>query len=227
MKKMSYTILSHMLEETSPVHIGLKNLEITPRSQIAQGGGYNSYIIAVENHCGTHIDAQGHFMDGGKTISDYQPNELRFKCPLILDIPKGEEELIRLEEIYGHDLKDKDCLIFRTGFEKYRNVDADIYLKLNPGIDPDLIYWLRENYPQIRCIGIDCVSISSFSKPEQGKEAHLNAFVEKNGLGHPLVLVEDMKLGNIKNDTLESIIIVPWQIKGIDSAPCTVLAKIK
>ncbi|MGZ7048139.1 MAG: cyclase family protein, partial [Methanobacterium sp.] len=60
------------------------------------------------------------------------------------------------------------------------------------------------------------------------KKAHLNAFMEKKELGEPLVLVEDMKLDNIKNlDSVENIIVVPWQIKGIDSAPCTVLAKIK
>ena len=88
--------------------------------------------------------------------------------------------------------------------------------------------WLRENYPQIICIGIDCISISSFQKAKQGKEAHLNAFRENEKLGKPLLIVEDMKLQEIKNlSTIQSITVVPWQIKGIDSAPCTVIAKIK
>ncbi len=46
-------------------------------------------------------------------------------------------------------------------------------------------------------------------------------------MGKPLVLVEDMKLNNIKKlNSVKKIIIVPWQIKGIDSAPCTIIAKI-
>ncbi|MGZ7159032.1 MAG: cyclase family protein [Methanobacterium sp.] len=225
---IQYIKLSHVLQETSPVHIGLKNLEITPKGQISKGGGYNSYIISIENHCGTHIDSQAHFIDGGKSISDYRVNDLVFNNPLILDLSKEKKESIKLEEVSKIDLEDIDCLIFRTGFEKYRKDDPDTFLRLNPGIEPDLICWIRENYHEIRCIGIDCVSISSFGNTEQGKKAHLNAFMEKKELGEPLVLVEDMKLDNIKNlDSVENIIVVPWQIKGIDSAPCTVLAKIK
>jgi len=225
---MQYIRLSHTLEETSPVHIGLKNLEITPNSHISEGGGYNSFIIDVENHCGTHIDAPRHFIDEGKTISDYGLDELIFDNPLILELPKSQREVIGLEEISEVNLEGKDCIIFRTGFEKYRENDPNTYLTLNPGIGPDLIYWIRKNHPEIRCIGIDCVSISSYGKPEQGKEAHLNAFTENEDFGEPLLLVEDMKLENIEDlGLVESIIVVPWQIKGIDSAPCTVIAKMK
>ncbi|MGZ7043530.1 MAG: cyclase family protein [Methanobacterium sp.] len=108
---IQYIKLSHVLQETSPVHIGLKNLEITPKGQISKGGGYNSYIISIENHCGTHIDSQAHFIDGGKSISDYGVNELVFNNPLILDISKGKNGLIKLEEISKLNLEDKDCLI--------------------------------------------------------------------------------------------------------------------
>jgi kynurenine formamidase len=224
---MEYITLSHMLEETSPVHIGLKKPEIYPNSQISKGKGYNSYIINVENHSGTHVDAPNHFVDGTKIISDYSLDELVFNNPLILDCPKKQEELIKLDEIFEGDLKGKDCIIFRTGFGKYRKDDPETYLTLNPGIGSELVYYIRKSYPEIRCIGIDCVSISSFQNREDGKKAHLNAFMKNEELGEPLILVEDMKLDNIENEDLESIMVVPWQIKGIDSAPCTVIAKTK
>jgi kynurenine formamidase len=217
-----------MLEETSLVHIGLRKPEIYPNSQISKGNGYNSYIITVENHSGTHVDAPRHFLDTGKTISDYCTEELVFNNPLIINCPKKKNELITLAEISKLDLEGKDCIIFRTGFNKYRKEDPDTYLTFNPGIQPELIDWLRKSYPNVRCIGIDCISISSFQKPVEGKKAHLNAFTENEDFGEPLLLVEDMKLDTIKNmDSIKSIIIVPWQIKGIDSAPCTVIAKMK
>lgn len=225
---MRYIRLSHALEENSPVHIGLKKLEIIPNSQITEGGSYNSYIISLENHCGTHIDAPGHFIDEGRIITDYGPNELIFKKPLILELPKKEREVIRLEEIHEVNFEGRDCIIFRTGFEKHRESDPETYLTLNPGIDPELIYWIRKYHPEIRCIGMDCVSISSYGKPEQGKEAHLNAFTEHKDMGEPLVLVEDMKLAKIEDlNSIETIIVVPWQIREIDSAPCTVIARMK
>jgi len=52
--------------------------------------------------------------------------------------------------------------------------------------------------------------------------------MENEELGEPLLLVEDMNFENIENsDSIEKVIVAPWQIKGIDSAPCTVIAKIK
>lgn len=224
---MRYIALSHWLLDKSPVHIGLKKPEITPNSQISGGDGYNSYMINVENHSGTHIDAPGHFLENGKIISDYLPDDLIFNHPLILDIPKGQNEFIELQDMVDVNLNGVNSLFFSTGFEKYRCNDPGKYLTENPGISPDVVYWIRKNFNGIRCIGIDCVSISCFKSPELGRKAHLNAFKKYRNLGEPLLLIEDMKLGEIGNEDIESVIVSPWQVMGIDSAPCTVLGKIK
>ncbi len=224
---MKYIMLSYMLEESSPVHIGLQEPQIIPNAQISKGGGYNSYIINVENHSGTHVDAPGHFLEGGKIISEYKPDELVFNNPLILEVPKKQNELIKLEEVSNLNLEGINCIFFRTGFGKYREKDSETYLTSNPGIESELVYWLRKNYPEIKCIGIDCISMSSYQKPEEGKKAHLNAFMKNEELGEPLLLVEDMDLEiDEKLDSVETVFIIPWQIKGIDSAPCVVMAKI-
>ena len=224
---MGYITLSYSLEETSPVHIGLKKPELVHNNQIVDGEGYNTYLINVENHSGTHVDAPGHFTEGGKIISDYQPDELVFNNPLIIDIPKGSNELVKIWDISKLDFNDADCLLFRTGFEKFHGDDPEKYLTRNPGISPEVVYFIRKNLKNVRCVGIDCVSMSSYQNSEAGEKAHLNAFEISTDFGEPLLLIEDMKLNNVKNEDLESIILVPWQIKGIDSAPCTVLAKVK
>lgn len=223
---MQYVTLSHWLEDDSPVHIGLRRPEIIPNSQISRGDGYNSFLINVENHSGTHIDAPDHFLDNSKQISEYIPHELIFKNPIIMDTFKGQNELIELKDVVDADLNDVDCIFFRTDFEKYRDSDPEKYLTQNPGISPEVIYWIRENFKNVRCVGIDCISISSYQNPNTGKEAHLNAFKNDGNFGAPLLLIEDMKLGDISNGDLKCVIVVPWQIKGIDSAPCTVIAEI-
>ncbi len=222
---MGYITLSYALEEASPVHIGLKEPEIIHNNQIVDEKGYNTYLIHVENHSGTHVDAPGHFVEDGKIISDYQPDELVFNNPLIVDIPKSPNELVKIWDISKLDFNDADCILFRTGFEKFHDNDPEEYLTQNPGISPEVIYFIRKNLKNVRCIGIDCVSMSSYQNPELGEDTHLNAFEKNKDFGEPLLLIEDMKLNNVKNEDLESIIIIPWQIKGIDSAPCTVLAK--
>ena len=222
---MGYITLSYALEEASPVHIGLKEPEIIHNNQIVDEKGYNTYLIHVENHSGTHVDAPGHFVEDGKIISDYQPDELVFNNPLIVDIPKSPNELVKIWDISKLDFNDADCILFRTGFEKFHDNDPEEYLTQNPGISPEVIYFIRKNLKNVRCIGIDCVSMSSYQNPELGEDTHLNAFEKSKDFGEPLLLIEDMKLNNVKNEDLESIIVIPWQIKGIDSAPCTVLAK--
>lgn len=223
---MQYTTLSHALEEKSPVHMNLKKPKVIHNSQIPRGDGYNSFILEVENHSGTHVDAPGHFLDGGKFISKYGPDELTFNSPLIVDVIKGPNKSIELQDVHEIDLSGVDCILFRTGFEVFRDNHPEKYLTQNPGISPETVNWLRENYPGIRCVGIDSVSISSYQNPAPGRQAHVNAFKEGEKLGEPLLLIEDMKLGSIKTEDLKWVMVVPWQIKGIDSAPCTVIAKL-
>ena len=176
---MRYVTLSYMLEENSPVHIGLKKLDIVPNNQISRGDGYNSYLISVENHSGTHIDAPGHFLENGKIISDYSPDELIFKHPLILDVPKDQNELIELQDVLEVNLNQVDCLFFRTGFEKFHDRDPEKYLTQNPGISPEVIYWIRKNFQDIHCIGMDCVSISSYQNPKARKRSAFRCFQKR------------------------------------------------
>ena len=73
-----YIRLSYTLSEDSLVHIGLKQPKILPINRISEGDDYNTSILTVQNHCGTHIDAPAHFIEEGRPISDFGPEELTF-----------------------------------------------------------------------------------------------------------------------------------------------------
>ena len=225
---MRSVLLSYTIDKNTPFYIGTTKPTITPNDQISMGADYNTYIITVGNHCGTHIDAPRHFIPTGKKISDYSIQELTFNNPLIVDRPKGKDEFINIADVSENELTDVDCLFFRTGFGKYRKTDPKTYLTHNPGIAPEVIPWIRENFKSIRCLGIDCVSITSYQQEELGKTSHIAAFKEEENLGEPLLLIEDMNLDIIsREDQLNDVIVLPWQIREIDSAPCTVVANIK
>jgi kynurenine formamidase len=223
---MKYKTISYPLTHQAPVHKGLLSPSIQPNSQISDGEDYNSYLIHVENHSGTHVDAPAHFLNNGKRIADYHPDELIFTHPLIINCPKTDNELITPDDLSRVNLDGVDCLFFRTGFGKYRNQDTERYLTQNPGVSPELVALIRENFPSIHCLGIDTISISSYQKGDLGIKAHLNAFLE--GLGEPLLLVEDLNLEVLEDlDQVQEVLLIPWQIVGVDSAPCTVLARLK
>ncbi|MEN6329427.1 MAG: cyclase family protein [Methanobacteriaceae archaeon] len=223
---MKYQTISYPLTHQSPVHKGLLTPSILPNSQIREGKSYNSFLIQVENHSGTHVDAPAHFLPHGKKIGEYHPEELIFTHPLILDCSKDDNELITLEDLQGVDLNGVDCLFFCTGFGEYRDEDLERYLTQNPGVSPDVVCFIRERFPSVRCLGTDTISISSYQKADLGIKAHLNAF--KEGPGGPLLLVEDLNLEVLEDlDQVDEVLVFPWQIEDVDSAPCTVLARLK
>jgi kynurenine formamidase len=197
-----------------------------PHKSIAAGNTSNICAITVYNHTGTHVDAPAHFVSNGRSISDYSPEELIFRRPLLVDVPKGPDEWVE-EGDFKKAVKSRnmDCLLIRTGFGAFRN--QKVYETDNPGLSPEAISWLRRKLPTIRCLGIDSISISGFQDRTRGRKAHLAAFERRKGFGEPLLLIEDMNLAVLKPDEkIQKVLVVPWLISNIDSAPCTVLAEV-
>lgn len=224
---MKYVLLSHTINEDTPLYGNTPKPRILARSRILEGDSSNTAILSIHNHTGTHIDAPKHFVDDGKAISEYTLDELVFKDPVIVDCPKDDAVLITPEDLQhaSHMLQKSDCLLLRTGFGQFR--DEERYRTHNPGIAPDTIHWIRKEYPNIRCIGIDTISISSFQHRIVGRKSHRAAFAIETGLGEPLLLIEDMNLDVLSSGELKYVIVFPWQVNNIDSAPCSVLAEME
>jgi len=218
--------LSYPISAETPTYGDLPKPKIMSHTSIVAGNADNTYAITVYNHTGTHVDAPAHFVLNGRRISDYSPEELVFRKPLLVDIPKGSGEWVEEENVKNAvKLKGADCLLIRTGFGSLRN--QDIYKTHNPGISPEAIFWLRRKFQTIRCIGIDSISISGFQDRTRGRKAHFAAFERREGFGEALLLVEDMNLGVLEaGEKIQKILVVPWSISGVDSAPCTVLAEV-
>jgi len=224
---MAYLLLSYTINENTPLYGSTPAPSISPYSQISRGDSSNTAILSIHNHTGTHVDAPRHFVDAGKAISDYSPNELIFEHPVIVDCPRDDATLITQDDLQhaSHLLQKSDCLLLRTGFGKFRGEER--YRTQNPGIAPETISWIRREYPDIRGVGIDSISISSLQYRDTGREAHKAAFIEQSGLGKPLLLIEDINLDIVSGKELGTVILLPWQIDGLDSAPCSVIAIIK
>jgi len=231
--RSKYIRISYTLTSNTPLHPDLQEFRINPKNQILRGDVYNTSIMEVENHSGTHVDAPAHFLNDGRIISDYDPNELVFSYPLILDCPKNPDELINEQDVScllsknENLIENVDCLILRTGFWTHHDDNAEIYATKNPGISPDTIICLRRKLPKLSCLGIDTISMSRYGRKEEAIKVHQNAFKKSSSLGKPLVLVEDLDLRLVGGKSeLEEVMVIPWQVGKIDSAPCTVLAKL-
>lgn len=215
-----YIWLSHPLSEDTPLYGGMKDITILKSSSIQNGETVNSLSFSFPNHSGTHVDVPHHFFDYGKILTDYSPSFWIFSEPQLIDVPSADGYLVTPDDILN-ELRDKtDLLLIRTGYEKYRNEAR--YWQKNPGLSRELAQQIRTNFPQIRAIGLDAISITSRLHRREGREVH-REFLGSHYESEPIVLIEDMSLLNY-TDSISQVIISPLMIENADGAPCTITA---
>ena len=220
--------LSHPLSAETPGFGGAKDFVVHPQRRISRGDSSNSDRWELSNHIGTHIDAPYHFCEEGNRISDFAADFWFFDHPHLVDLPKLTPDLIGPELDKPDSWANKipmncDLLLIRTGFEAQRAKEA--YWSSNPGLSAELAVFLRAHRPSVRAVGMDFISTTSFKHREAGREAH-RAFLNVSGAGHPILLIEDMKLSPLTGAPV-TILVSPLRVDGADGAPVTVIAEIK
>lgn len=209
------------MDQETPLYGGGKGITILPDKSIIKGDSANTKILSFKNHSGTHIDFPNHFFEYGKTSELYSAQNWVFDKPFLIEKSIALNEIICLtkDEINKIPI-DTNFLIVKTGFGDFRKDEK--YWKYNPGFSPLLASMLRERLPNLRVLGMDFISLTSFQNREIGREAHRNFL----GGNNPILLVEDMDLTNL-NDNPFSIFCLPLMVNGLDGAPVSIIASIK
>jgi arylformamidase len=219
---MNYIWLSHPFEKTVPTYGGsFQPIQVKSIKDLTCGDSCNTFQFQLENHWGTHIDAPAHFFNEGKKITDYAPQDLVFNKVQLIEINIQPTQLIASQDL--NLLKsDTELLLIKTNFEQFRTTET--YGKMGPGMSSEAGFYLRKNFPNLKVIGFDFISLSSFQHREEGRLAH-RAFLDPNAEGHPILILEDLTLKDL-NHHPKQVIVSPLRIESIDSAPCTVVAQI-
>jgi len=219
-----YILLSHFINLKTPSYCDSGIIEINTDRNIDNGDICNSSIIRLSNHTGTHIDCPYHFDQSGAKISDYEICDLIFKKPTLIDLSDITDHYISINDIDKHkfDIIDKDLILLRTGFERFRNEKK--YMFDNPIVKAEVFYYLRENFPAVKAIGVDTISISGYNDREAGRAAHRAALC----VNPRILLIEDMKLNALSTKTkLLTVFAAPIFIENMDAAPATVFAEVE
>lgn len=220
-----YILLSYPLAIDTYGYGGKKVFTRKKNKSISKGNSCNTYALSLSNHAGTHIDCPNHFYNSGKKVSEYKIEDFIFSKPVLLYCAKSTNELITEEDIKRNfkRLKTADMALFRTGFYRYRGESE--YSAENPGISPEAAMFIRINLGNIRCIGIDAISVSPYKNRESGRKTHA-IFFKDTFKNKPPCLIEDMNLSG-RLDSLKAVYAIPLLAKDIDSAPCTVFGVLR
>jgi kynurenine formamidase len=214
--------LSYPLEERIPVYgKSFQKIRVLRKQALKKGDSCNVSEFRIENHWGTHVDCPNHFFAKGAKVADYPASYWVFNRPQIVKLALRPSRQVTVDMLKGLIHKNTDLLILKAGWGKYRR--KPVYSRNNPGIHPDTAIWLRANFRSLRAVGIDWISVSSFTDRAKGRETH-KAFLGPDTRHHPILLIEDMRIPG-KNKKLLKVTALPLIIKNIDSAPCTLIGE--
>src|SRR5688572_23949963 len=141
---------------------------------------YDSEIMMMSTHTGTHMDAPSHFVAHSQSIDMIEVE--RLVCPaLLLHLPRSANELITPDDL--RDINEIDrgiSIVFRTGWHTMiRHKD---YMRSNPGLSAAAAEFLAEK--KINAVGIDGPSI------DIGSDKHFSC--HKTLLENGILIVENL-----------------------------------
>ena len=221
--KERFVWLSYPLDPSMPSYGNGEGFEREHIQNISKGDSCNTSRWHLVNHIGTHIDTPNHFFQIGSSIEDFPPEFWQFfKVSVVKEPAINENMCIEIDKSFKSVPKETDLLLIYTGYCKHRSEKK--YWANNPGLSSKLAIFLRNHFPNLRAVGIDSISISSGQNRYEGRKAH-KAFLDPDGYGKPILLIEDMDLTIIEDDVnILSSWVIPMRVTGADGAPCTIIA---
>lgn len=220
-----YLWLSYPLTTDTPAYGGENGFYSDSIKRISEGDTCNTSSYNLTSHSGTHVDTPKHFFDNGLTVDAFEPEFWIFNRIQVIEVKltKGKNIVLKnavLPLVNG----EPELILIKTGMSCYR--EKREYWESNPGLEPELGRKLRKNYPSLRAVGVDSISVSSWQNRQLGREAH-RAFLDPT-YGNKFVLIEDMDLSKVHANTeIYKAIVMPLLAQGADGAPCSVLAQVK
>lgn len=222
--------LTHVFREGFPMFLGAQNPARETLVTIAANGFYKQRWT-FDEHSGTHMDAPGHFIEGGRLAPEIRPRELVNVPIVVVDISGRVEEnpdavvtrddLRRFERRHGR-IPDGALVCMYSGWEArvgseeaYRNVGPDGKQHF-PGFGKAAVEWLLARR-RIRGIGVDTLSLDP--GPSTTFDAHVTLLrANRYGLEN---------LANLKRIPARGatafVGLIPWQDGS--GGPCRVIAR--
>ncbi len=223
-KESNWIFLSYPLHSKVISYGGDKGFSQQKLTSMDQGDSCNTSYWSLSNHVGTHIDFPRHFSRTGHTLSEYSSLFFVFESIFLAEISTAAPETIigPGELCIKKAPQETTLLLIKTGFAQFR--EDPVYWRQNPGLHPELAGYLRTELPNLRVVGFDSISLSSFAHRDLGRKAH-KAFLDYD---RPILPLEDMDLTQVDENTkIDMVIVSPLRVLETDGSPCTVIAKIE
>ena len=184
--------------------------------------GYNSELLLLSSHTGTHMDAPYHFLEKGAKIHEISLNKLVSEAVLIKSRKSWDKIGIKQISITKADIQKFEkqhgkidgfsSVIFYTGWQ--RNLQKKYYFTKNPGLSVSAAKYLASK--KISLVGIDSPSIDVGT---DSKFSVHQIFAKKG-----ILIVENLaNLDKIKSSKFH-LVILPLKLKNATGSPVRAVA---
>ena len=178
--------------------------------------GYNSELLFLSSHTGTHLDAPYHFQEKGEKIHEISLKRLVSSAILVKSRKKGDQSITKtdiqkFEKKHGK-IPSGSTVIFWTGWQKMiKNIS---YFIRNPGLSTAAAKYLVSK--KINLVGTDSPSID-LGKDKRFPVHHI--FSKNN-----VLIVENLtNLEKIRSSKFH-FVVLPLKLKGATGSPVRAIA---
>ena len=178
--------------------------------------GYNSELLFLSSHTGTHLDAPYHFQEKGEKIHEISLKRLVSSAILVKSRKKGDQpitktDIQKFEKKHGK-IPSGSTVIFWTGWQKM--IKNNSYFIRNPGLSTAAAKYLISK--KINLVGTDSPSID-LGKDKRFPVHHI--FSKNN-----VLIVENLtNLEKIRSSKFH-FVVLPLKLKGATGSPVRAIA---
>ena len=209
-----YDITFPISNET-PVYEGDPNVKIEVANSIKKGDAANVTSLCFGAHTATHVDAPGHFIEGGRKVDKLDLEKLIGICRIV----ELDENAMAVEPKHLENLENVERVLFKTRNSQFWNEPEKGFRKNFTYISPEAARVLADL--QMKLVGIDYLSVEKFGSTDFATHITL---LEKE-----IVIIEGLDLREVSAGDYE-LICLPLKIisETGDGAPArTILREIK
>jgi kynurenine formamidase len=208
--------MARIIDLTLPVRAGMRGVEFETLHTVAEHG-WNSRVLHLYSHSGTHMDAPVHFAAGDGTI-DRIPLEHCLGPAWVADLagiePKALIKVAHLGPVAA-EVRPGDGLLLRTGWSAH--VDRPQYYRDHfPRVSRELAEWCVAR--RVRLLGVEPPSVADVNDLTEVTAIH------RTLLGGGIIIVEGLTNLEALRERRVFFGAMPLKIEGGDGSPCRAFA---
>lgn len=207
--------MKRIVDLTLPLQNGMRGVNIEPAMRL-ESDGWNANTLKLYSHCGTHMDAPGHFLADGAGLDSVSLDKCIGPAHVVDVTPVRPAERITLGHLgqWQERIQTGDRVLVRTDWS-HRHGTAE-YRNQLPPIELELARWLVER--GVVLIGVEPPSVADVNRVEELTAVH-RVLLEAG-----MVIVEGLcNLDQLRSETVE-LTVLPLKVAGGDGAPARAVA---